>query len=63
MIKFQFCDLCGNWDITGTVACINKQLCPDCGAKVFSAKPDEVRAMLTETHKIDKEVNNGKGNN
>ena len=58
MIKFQFCDLCGCWDITGTVACTKQQLCPNCAAKFFNAPPDRVRAMLTETHKIDSAKNN-----
>lgn len=32
-VQISVCQECGKEDITGYVACVKRQLCPDCGAK------------------------------
>lgn len=49
MSKHGVCDACGNVDIVGYVACIEKELCPKCGAEVFGSDEARVRAMLEKS--------------
>lgn len=46
MIAYQNCTRCGKFDLTGTKACSDEQLCPACVAEDFGVTEEEVRATL-----------------
>jgi hypothetical protein len=46
MIKIDVCQECGKRDILGYVACVNKNLCPDCGAPYIGMKSEILREFL-----------------
>lgn len=45
-VKYQECDECRKYDITGYVECLGAQLCPGCAGIFFMCSPDEVRKEL-----------------
>lgn len=50
-VKYQNCEQCGNYDITGYVACINKQLCPTCTSPYTgNVDPDLVRQYIMKQY-------------
>ena len=49
MIKYQECDTCQRYDITGFVPCADHgqhQLCPRCISAIIGASEEEIRAGL-----------------
>ena len=51
MVKVAKCDGCGKEDLTGYIACIRVQLCPQCAAKLLNCTKAEARKSLGDKQK------------
>ena len=50
MVKYQQCESCGIYDITGAITCMAKQICPSCAAKLFNVPEADVRHSLMQKY-------------